>query len=884
MRYLSCLVLFPIVGFAPVLADDSKALEHFEKKIRPILTEHCYKCHSEESQKAGKLKGGLRLDTKEALLKGGDSGPAVVPGKPNEGTLLKSLRYMGDVQMPPAGKLDSKIIKDFEDWIVAGAPDPRTGSTNEAKKIDLEAGKKHWSFQPPKSVPAPQALNAEWNRNPIDQWIAAGYAQKKLTPVAPADRATLIRRVTFDLIGLPPTPEEIENFVNDPAADAFEKLVDRLLKSPAYGERWGRHWLDVARYSEDQAHTFAVKPKTQAWRYRDWVIQAFNEDMPYDQFLRFQIAGDLLPESVGPPSLRYPGLGFIGLGAEYYKNTQKEVAIADELDDRVDTLTRGLLGLTVSCARCHDHKFDPIPTRDYYSLAGIFNGFNPADLPLASPEEVRVYQEAAGKLKQIEDRLKNLVASKAKETAQQGISKTNEYALTAWKMVVWKQSGGKPNLTQIAQQQNLQVYFLDRWVKALEGNSRPTQFLRDALMKELPKNIKKWEEITPPEGISKAIEQLHTQATQAKLAPPIQQGLVQDPTAPFFVDVNNWEKTFGTADTKKELDEIRQQIDAQKKSMPPAPPIAHGISGGGKEMKVYIRGNPYKQGEPAPKGFLQILPHSLHKDYSRLNLADDLINPKNPLTARVIVNRVWAWHFGKGIVNTPSNFGLLGEKPTHPELLDDLAVRFMQNGWSIKWLHRQILNSKTYQLSAQDHTENASIDGDNRYLWRANRRRLDVESWRDSLLSVSGLLDTTMGGPTGDLRNPNYKRRTVYAKVSRHELDSLLRLFDFPDANVSAEKRNETTVPQQQLFALNSEFMTIQAKAFAARLEKLAQDDSERVKKAFQLAFGRPVQEKELALTLAYLKLPVDPQKDKLSRWEQLAQALLAANEFMYVD
>ncbi len=884
MRYLSCLVLLQIAAVAPILADDAKALEHFENKIRPILTEHCYKCHSEQAQKAGKLKGGLRLDTKETLLKGGDNGLAIVAGKPNEGTLIKSLKYVGDLQMPPAGKLDAKIIKDFEEWISAGAIDPRSGSGSGMKVIDIEAGKKHWSFQLPKVVEAPKSANPDWNKTSIDQWIAAGYAKTKVTPVELADKQTLIRRVTFDLTGLPPTPEEVENFVKDNDAKAFEKLVDRLLKSPAYGERWGRHWLDVARYSEDQAHTFAVKPKTQAWRYRDWVIQAFNDDMPYDQFLRFQLAGDLLPESVGPPSLRYPGLGFIGLGAEYYKNTQKEVAIADELDDRVDTLTRGLLGLTVACARCHDHKFDPIPTKDYYSIAGIFNGFNPADLPLATPEENRKYQEASAKVKQVEDRLKSYQANKAKETSQQALAKTGDYALAAWKVLALKQSGGKPNLAEIAKADGLHVYFLDRWVKALEGTSKPTQFLRDAMTKEIPKNVKKLDEITPSDAVKKAVEGLQSQATQAKLAQPVQQGLLQDQSAPYFIEANNWEKTFSNDTTKKELDEIKKDLDAQKKAMPPAPPVAHGISGGGKEMKIFIRGNPYKQGDPAPKGFLQVVHHTDAKDYSRLNLADDITSPKNPLTARVIVNRVWAWHFGKGIVSTPSNFGQLGEKPTHPELLDDLAARFMQNGWSVKWLHREILNSRTYKLAANDNAANATIDGDNRSLWRANRRRLDVESWRDSLLNVSGLLDTTTGGPTGDLRNPNYKRRTVYAKVSRHELDGLLRLFDFPDANVSAEKRNETTVPQQQLFALNSEFMVIQAKAFSARLEKLSTDDSERVKKAFLLAYGRPVQEKELSLALAYLKLPIDATKDKLTRWEQFAQALLASNEFMYVD
>ncbi len=740
---------------------DAKKVEFFETKIRPVLVEQCYKCHSEEAAKEKKLKGGFKLDTRTGLLSGGETGAAMVPGKVAAGTLLSSLKYEGELKMPPKGKLPDAVIKDFEKWIADGAVDPRTGEIAKAVGIDIEKGKQFWSFVPPKEPVVPVSREPKASVTPIDAFISAKWTEKGLKPVAQADKRTLIRRAYYDLTGLPPSAEAVDTFLADKSPDAFAKVIDTLLASPQYGEKWARHWLDVARYAEDQAHTFGVKPKTQAWRYRDWVIAAFNADMPYDQFVKLQIAGDMMSDAPGDAFTKFAGLGFLGLGAEYYKNTARDQAIAEELDDRVDTLTRGFMGITVACARCHDHKFDPIPTKDYYSIAGIYMGTNMSDAALGSPAELKAYQTAQADLKKADDTFKKM-----------------QTELRAKK---------------------------DSW---------PVRVAKLLAMKDAAEN-------------------------SAKI----------------------------------------------KKDMPAAPSVAHVISGNGPGMKIYIRGNPATKGEDAPKGFLQVLPSPTPSgaNYTRLDLANAVASKDNPLTARVIVNRVWAWHFGRGLVNTPSNFGKLGDKPSHPELLDWLAVNFVKNGWSMKWLHKQIMTATTYQFESKPDLENDKIDAANVYLWRGTRKRLEIEDWRDSLLAVSGNLDPKAGGPTFNLNDANAKRRTVYARVSRHELDGLLRLFDFPDANVTADKRTVTTVPQQQLFALNSAFMVSQAQAFAKRVETMGTTDEARVTAAYRVAYGRVPEKAELDLALRFLKLPLSAE-DKLTRWQQYAQVLLASNELLYVD
>jgi hypothetical protein len=730
-------------------APEPKDLEFFEAKIRPVLVEHCYACHSIEAEKNKKLRGGLYLDTRAGMLKGGDSGAVVVAGKPDESRLLLALTHRDDLKMPPKGKLDDAVLQNFRTWIERGAAAPADSGTTTAATIDWNAARQFWAFQPPVKHAPPAVRDVAWPRTPIDAFILAELEKRNLRPVARATPRELIRRLTFDLTGLPPSPEEVAAFeqsaIRNPQS-AIETVVDRLLASPAYGERWGRYWLDVARYAEDKALAMA-KASPHAWRYRDWVVRAFNEDMPYDRFLRLQIAGDLLPEPKGDSFGRLAGLGFQGLGAEYHRGNFAAQVMADELDDRLDTLSRGLLGLTVACARCHDHKYDPIPTRDYYSLGAAYQGSSLTDLPLNPPEVVARYREWEKQVKDLEEKLK-------------------------------------------------------------------------------------------------------------KPAP--------DP---------------------KEQEKRKADLEQLKRSPPEAPVMIHGVSGGGQAMRVLTRGNVEKPGEAAPPGFLRILRRdpAPGSTFTRLDLANAIATADNPLTARVIVNRVWHHHFGRGIVGTPSNFGKLGDRPTHPELLDTLAVRFVENGWSLKWLHREILLSATYQLSSASDADNLTRDADNHYLWRMTPRRLDVEAWRDALLAVSGRLDGTVGGPSVEM-SPKNVRRTVYARVSRSVPNTMLTLFDFPDANVTADRRATTTVPQQQLFVLNSEFMVETARAFAARLEKSAPDNAARIALAFQLAYGRSPTEAERQLGLQFLRAAPASPRDKLTPWEQYAQALLATNEFLWVD
>jgi hypothetical protein len=693
--------------------------DFFEKSIRPLLANHCFECHGPKKQRAG-----LRLDSRTAMLSGGDSGAAIVPGSPEKSLLVKALHYQSEPKMPPNAPLAPEQIAALTLWIKQGAPWPQ--STAEIRPPAKETGfritpkdREFWSFRPVTAPALPAVRDREWPKTSIDHFILARLESSGLQPVEAADRRTLIRRATFDLIGLPPTPAEVDAFLNDKAPDAFAKVVDRLLASPHYGERWARHWLDVARYGEDQAHTFQARKYPQGFRYRDWLINAFNEDLPYDRFLLEQLAADLLPDPNRLDNL--PALGFFACGPVYYGDPKR----LDQIDDRIDTVTRGLLGLTVACARCHDHKFDPIATKDYYSLAGV----------IASTDYVEISLE--------------------------------------------------------------------------------------------------------PGNEGKAI--VPVKAPKDKKAAP--------KAVPF--------------------------IHALKESATPA------------NLRVHLRGNAKTLGEEAPRRFMPILmsdePPPFTHGSGRLDLARAIADKDNPLTARVFVNRVWQHHFGKGLVRTASNFGALGERPTHPELLDHLATLLVKSGWSIKALHREIMLSATYQLSSNFHARNAEADPENKLLWHASRRRLEVEAWRDAMLAVSGKLDRTVGGPSLNLNAPDNRRRTLYGMVSRHELNSLLRLFDFPDPNITSGGRTVTTVPLQQLFVLNSEFMVQNAKALTARLAEGEKDDAGRIHAAFGLLYGRPPNDREVQLGLTFLGGTGAPQGG-LSRWEQYAQVLLATNEFLYVD
>lgn len=1068
IRHLCGLVLFCQLVFPASLtadeaaAEKSQQLEFFESRIRPVLVQHCYECHSAESSP---IQAGLVVDTAAGLLRGGDSGPAIVAGDSQASLLLQALRHEA-FEMPPKGKLPQQVIQDFEQWIAAGAVDPRNGiAASVPREINFESARQFWSFQAPVRAQLPAVRNTAWPKGDIDHYILSQLDAHGLQPVAAAGKAQLLRRATFDLIGLPPTPTEIDAFVADDSPQAFAKVIDRLLASPHYGERWGRYWLDVARYSEDQAHTFSVTPNTSGYRYRDWVIQAFNQDLPFDQFVRLQIAGDLMDVAETQRYSQLPALGFFGLGAQYYKNTDAARARADELDDRIDTFTRGFLGLTVSCARCHDHKFDPIPQQDYYSLAGIFHSSKLQTIPLVPQEDVRAWNQAQDRLKELEKKIAETIAASGPAIREAELQRVSQYLIAAYRIEQTSRSAQPQNAEQVAATAGLDPDFLKRWVKFVKEDSSGLQTLRvlqdsiaalpvsvsaDAAVPEevaaaavgfqryLQLLLKQRDgglsdaELQELRGIDQPGNAIYTSRVVNYSAPSVDIDVdltgakklylvVTDagdgnscdhtdwvnPTLvtadgeislldlqwtsaeatygninrnqnvqgqPIRIGGKSYEKGLGTHASsliaydlpqgvtrfrgsagldnsgtdqggcgqnatvqfrlytsmpsdfnvgsedlltrisgekgifaidpekleellpeagKQELAAQRTELEQLRQNMPERYPEAHVIGEArAEDMHVFLRGNPANQGELAPRRFLKVLagddPPLFQDGSGRLQLAEAITSPDNPLTARVIANRIWQHHFGRGLVATPDNFGSLGEAPSHPELLDYLALRLIEEGWSLKALHREIMLSAVYQLDSSSHAANEQIDADNRWLWRMPRQRLDIEAWRDSLLAVSGRLDVSQEGPSTQLTDANNARRTVYAFISRHELDNMLRLFDFPDPNITSSTRSETTVPQQQLFVINSPFMLRQAEAFAERLQREApESDEQRVRLAFRLAFGREVTDPELQLGQVFLQQSdseTQQEGTRLSRLARYAQVLLASNEFMYVD
>ncbi|MES2788252.1 MAG: PSD1 and planctomycete cytochrome C domain-containing protein [Planctomycetota bacterium] len=776
-----------------------------------------------------------------------------------------------------------------------------------------------WSFQPIRDPQLPTVQATAWVKKPLDQFVLAELEKRGLKPVAAADRTTLIRRLSFDLIGLPPTPEEVQAYLSDTAADADEKVIDRLLASPHYGERWGRHWLDVARYAEDQAHTFQARNYPNGYRYRDWVVQSLNRDLPYDRFLTEQIAGDLLPEA--DLANRLPALGFFALGPVYYADAGCAAkAAADELDDRVDTLARGLLGLTVACARCHDHKFDPISQRDYYSLAGIFSSSAYREAPLVPEAVVTEYQTAQQRIKEQQETLNKFLDTEIPQLQDTLARQVGKILIAAWQLK-HPLAGQKPNRGEVAKAAGIPEWMLERWQKVLNSSENQEKFpqLKDWFELSIPPET---ETVAVPEAVQKvadafqqeviaaltARDELQKQhADQVAAAPEAERSKLKSPeftgphaellkdlykkdNGPGVVPRDKVERLLA-GEPAKQCGMLKAELESCTKSSPPKYPVAHSlVDTTAANMRIYLRGNHQKPGPEAPRRFLSILtpgePAEFSKGSGRLELAEAIVSPSNPLTARVIVNRVWQQHFGRGIVATPSNFGALGERPSHPELLDHLAHWFQSNGWSLKKLHREIVLSATYRSGSHFDAKNMEIDPDNRYFWRMNRRRLDVEAWRDALLMVSGSLDATVGGPSGNLAASDYRRRTLYGSVSRHDLNPLLRLFDFPDPNITSERRTQTTVPLQQLFVLNSEFLVRQAQALTQRLTADPQEfDARRIDRAYLLLYGRPVNEDELKLGLEFLTTPIPPEeKSQLGPWPQYVQALLGANEFTYVD
>ena len=748
-------------------------IEFFERSVRPLLAARCYKCHS---GKAKSLKGGLRLDSRAALLTGGDSGPAISPGKPDASLLIKAIRYQTS-EMPPTGKLKAAEIAVLVKWVRLRAPWPVEKKTTvnppsiKPRSYDwAKLRNEHWAFRAVRKPPLPTVKDSRWPQVEFDRFVLAKLERNGLRPAPPAKANVLIRRLYLDLIGLPPSPRDVEQFEQAFAKDrqkAVNSVIDRLLSSRHYGERWGRHWLDVARYSDGFGGFLDNKPLANAWRYRDWVVAAFNKDLPFDQFVKLQIAGDLMGDRS-----QAVATGFFALGPTYRSDggdpDSKAQAMGETLDDRVDTLTRGFLALTVSCARCHDHKFDPVPQIDYYSLAGIFRNTKLTDIPLADAATVKAYNDHQKRIRDVQQRINRL-----RNTAK-----------------------------------------------------------------------KQKRKLTPAE--------------------------------------------------RKDEQKGTAELNALRKTAPKKYGVAHGLAeAGNRDMRIALRGNLRKPGPPAPRRFLRILAgangRKFTKGSGRRELADAVADARNPLTARVIVNRIWMHHFGQPLVGSPGNFGKVGEKPTHPKLLDWLATRFVESGWSIKKLHRLILRSATWQMSSRFDRKSDRIDSGNRLLWRMNPRRLDVEAWRDSVLSVTGELDRQFGGPpTDDLRS---KRRTLYFKVSRNgdrfASDIFLRLFDFPLMRATVSQRPKSIVPQQYLFLMNSPFMKERAKMLATRLIPAGKTNRQRIDFAYRLLYARPPTAAERRLGIAFLSGATESSKPgeniATSLWRQYAQVLLSANEFIQI-
>jgi hypothetical protein len=749
---------------------EAQQLAFFESKIRPVLVEHCYKCHSSTSQK---LKANLKLDSRADMLKGGDSGPAIVPNDPHKSRLIEAIGYKNDeLQMPPKGKLPDAVVQDFQSWIKMGAPWPAekvvaAPAKGSAKSLDYDKiRREHWAYQPITSPNLPQVKTSNWPRTDIDRFILTKLEEKDLSAAKPASPEVLVRRVYYDLIGLPPTIQELDEFLNDKSSDRVEKLVDRLLASPRFGERWGRHWLDIARYADSTGGSRSALIH-EAWRYRDYVIGAFNRDKPFNHFIREQIAGDLMAtEDDAQKREHLIATGYLGIGPKNLDNTDKDALRMDVVDEQIEAVSRGILAVSVACARCHDHKFDPIPTADYYALAGIFRStysfVNPGNVSLTF--------------------LKPLPG-------------------------------------------------LDTQAEARKEHEKQVKTLTDQIAK---------------------LKKEKADAAQIK--------------------------------------KLESQLADLKKKAPPAPPQCVAVEDQKKVEDVFIciRGNVHSPGPIVPRGFLSVVnvadvPTINPKQSGRLELADWLTRPDHPLTTRVIVNRVWHHLVGFGLVRTTDDFGTTGESPSHRELLDHLATTFVADGWSIKRLIRRVILSQTYQMSSETNPAAAKVDPENRLLWRMNRKRLDAESLRDSILQISGQLDPAAGGPSirGD-DEFTYKfetnRRTVYVPVFRYKLHEIFEIFDFADPNLVIGQRSSSTLATQALFLMNSPFIIEQSRrAGDALIKQPGLSDDQRLDFAYRQVLLRAPTPREREVSLQYLS-------QNPNDWAAVYQVLFSCLDFRYLN
>ena len=925
MNSLRLITLSMMLAASPALAADKAASAadpaaghaFFAKEVLPLLERRCFECHSHA---AGKAKGGLVLDSKSGWQTGGENGPAVIPGDVQQSRLLRAVLHVDDsLKMPPKEKMSASEIAILEKWVRMGAPDSRedvAAVSDKKRGIDMEKGKKHWAYLP---VVKPQVrAGAKAGASDIDALVRQRLDAEGLQPSPRAEARVLIRRLYFDLLGIPPTYEEVEAFAADAAPDAYERLVDRMLARPEYGQRWGRHWLDVARYSDTLEQSVDGERRIPfAHTYRDYVIDALNADRPYDKMILDQLAADRRQEG----DLR--ALGFLTVGRHFRSNADGPALL---IDDRIDTMGRGFMAMTLACARCHDHKFDPVPTADYYSLYGILGSLEePIDLPEvrrgADEAALKPYLEQRTKLlndweahvdkcfassnKHFRDMateyLRYLVRSSANHRTTEGYVPLDTpsgllfyQAPPRWEALLKQsQASGEPffklwhqcmalpregfeeKAAGLVEQMPATPGAYHPWVVRVFTEKKPTSMLdvADAYGRLIQEALKS----DSPEG--RSISTL-VYGSQSPVPPASREEIVED--IPRFLTerclLHRREGEAGTSIlTKLTALEATASMERAMAVRPTSRPM---------EPSILIRGDMKRPGATVPRRFLTLLPDVDAREYQddgRLQLAEAVASPRNPLTARVLVNRVWQHHFGVGLVATSDDFGTMGERPSHPALLDHLAAWFMEHGWSVKALHRYILTSATWQQASVWNETAGTKDPGNRLLWRMAPRRVEFEPLRDSLLYVAGRLDFRHGARSEPLRDGNL-RRAVYGYTDRFRIPALLRNFDVANPDTSISRRSETLVPLQALYLLNNPFVRQQAEAFVKRPEMASTaKEEDRIRTAFRLALSRDPDAEEVVAARSYLNGA--PLHDAGRRqWASFIQALLLSNEFVFVD